>query len=154
MQLLGVHCERCRVESCSVASVSGACEDELRQIDRSMIIAMVAVRMMQMPVHQIIDVVAMGDRLMPTPRSMHMPGLVSGAAVLRRAAIGVLGRHFNHVLVDMVPVRMVQVPVMEKVDMVAMPDGGMTAAGAVLMRMVRMMWLVARWHGSPPADFV
>lgn len=106
-----------------------------------MIIAMVAMRMMQMPVHQIVDMVAVRYGLMPTPRSMHMPGLVSGAAMIRRAAIGILRRHFDRVLVDMVAVRMVQVPVVQKVHVVAMADGRMPTAGPVLVRMIGVMGL-------------
>jgi len=106
-----------------------------------MIIAMVAMGMVQVPIHQIVDVVAVRHRLVTATGAVLMPWLVPFAAVLRRAAIGILRRHFDRVLVDMVAVRMVQVPIVQKIDVVAMADGRMPTAGPVLVRMIGVMGL-------------
>ena len=55
-----------------------------------MIIAMVAMGMVQVPIHQIVDVVAVRHRLVTATGPVLMARLVSGAAMIRRAAIGVL----------------------------------------------------------------
>jgi hypothetical protein len=98
-----------------------------------MIIAMIAMGMVQMPIHQIVDVVAVRNRLVTASGAVLVARRVPLAAVLGCAAIGVLRRHFDHVLVDMVAVWMVQMPVVQKIHVVAMADGRMTAAGPVLM---------------------
>ena len=55
-----------------------------------MVVAVIAVRMMQMAVDEIVDMVAMRYRLVPASRTVLVARLMSGAPVLRRAAIGVL----------------------------------------------------------------
>jgi len=54
-----------------------------------MIIAMVAVRMMQMTVDQIINVIAVRHRFMAASRPVHVVGTMAGTMMVRGAAIGV-----------------------------------------------------------------
>ncbi len=76
-----------------------------------MIVAVPVVRVMQMPTHQIVDVAAVRDRLMPAVRAMHVRGVVL-AAVMPRCAVGrVLRPDLKCVLVYVVAVRMVQMSV-------------------------------------------
>jgi hypothetical protein len=77
---------------------------------------------------------------------------MSFAAVLGRAAVGVLGRHVDHVLVDMVCVRVMQMPIVQIVDMVAVAHGGMAATRPVLVRVVGVVWFLARRHGGLPCE--
>ena len=105
---------------------------------------MIAVRVMQSSVDKIIDVVAMGYRLVSTTGAM----AVRGALRIRRAAHGVRGADSNHMLVDMVAVHVMQVTVVQIIDMAVMTDGGMSAVLAVLMGVVGMMLLVTRAHRS------
>ena len=56
-----------------------------------MIIAMVAVRMMQVTVHEIVNVVPVRDGLVAAPRPMDMGGTVAVAAMLGRARVRVGG---------------------------------------------------------------
>ena len=81
-----------------------------------MIVAVAAVRVVQMAVDQIVDVVAVRHRLVAAPGSVLVPRLVPGAAVVRRAAVGIAGRHLDDVLIDVIAMRMVQVAVVQIVD--------------------------------------
>jgi hypothetical protein len=117
----------------------------LGQLNAAVVVAMVAVGMMQVPVHQIIDMVAMGDRLVAAAR-----GMLVSAPQVRRAA-GRIGRvDCDDMLVDVIAVHVVQMAVMQIVHMAVMADCGVAAVRAVLMRVARMVLLVASGHGSAP----
>ncbi len=92
-----------------------------------------AVRMMEAPLDEMVDVVAMRNRLMTAPGPMGMAGFVTIAAELRRAPVRVLGADLNHVLVDAIPILLVQMSVMREVDMVAVLHGEVAALRAVMM---------------------
>ena len=76
-----------------------------------MIIAVIPVWMMQMAVDQIVDVVPVRHRLVPAARPMHVTGFVTAAVMRRRALIGVGSTDRNHVLIDVVPMRMMEMPI-------------------------------------------
>jgi hypothetical protein len=97
------------------------------------VVAVVAMRMMQVAVDQIVDVITMRHRLMSAPGPVLVSRLMAFAAVLGRAAIWVLCRYVDHVLVDMVCVRVMQMPIVQIVDMVAVAHGRMAATGTVLV---------------------
>jgi len=105
---------------------------------------MVAMWVMEMPVDQIVDMIAMRYRLVPTARTVDMARFM--VAAVCRASVRVLCADLDRVLVDMVPMRMVQMPVMKVVDMVAMPDCGVSASRAMLMIVVCVMRFVTRAH--------
>jgi hypothetical protein len=111
------------------------------------IVAVVAVRVVQVALHQVVDVVAVRHRLVAAPWPMLVVGVVPLAAVAGRAAVGIGGGNLDHVLVDMVAVRMMQVAVMQVVDMIAMADGGMPAAGTVNVGVVAVDGVVGICHG-------
>jgi hypothetical protein len=115
------------------------------------VVAVVTVRVVQVAVDQIVDMVAMRHYLVTATRAMLVPGLVSLAAVLRRAAVGVRCRYVDYVLVDVVSVRMVQVAVVQVVDMIAVAHRRVTAVRAVRMRVVSVVRFLARRHGGLPA---
>jgi hypothetical protein len=56
-----------------------------------MIVAMVAMRVMEMAGDVIIHVVAVRDRLVATAETVHMARLMTPAAMVGGAAVGVLG---------------------------------------------------------------
>jgi len=94
---------------------------------------MVAVRMVQVAVDQIVDVIAVRHGFMAASRPVHVVGSMAGALVVRGAAIGVSLRNFDDVLIDVVAMRMLQVTVLQIIDVVAVVDGRVPALGAVLM---------------------
>ncbi|MGU7772067.1 hypothetical protein ACV229_18085 [Burkholderia sp. MR1-5-21] len=97
-----------------------------------------------MSVDQIIDVIAMRHSFVPATRPVDMAGFMAGAA--RRALVRVPCADLDPVFVDVIPVRMVQMTIMQIVDVIAMHDGGVAAARAMLMIVLRMMGFVARAH--------
>ena len=58
-----------------------------------MVIAMITVWMMQMPINQVVHMVAMRYGFMPTFRSMNMSRFMTTAMVVWRALIGILRIH-------------------------------------------------------------
>jgi ketopantoate hydroxymethyltransferase len=117
------------------------------------IVTVIAVRMVQMAADAIIDMVAMGHCLVTAARAMHMTGFVTAAAMISGTNIRVRGRHFDHMLIDMPFMRMVQMAVMQIVDMTLVAHGLMPAAGPMLMRMFRMLCAgasVSHWFSSFP----
>jgi hypothetical protein len=73
----------------------------------TVIVTMIAVRMMQMTVHQIVHMVSMRHCLMTAARSVNVILVVRTAIMVRRASIGIRGRHFQDMLIDMIAVNMV-----------------------------------------------
>ena len=98
-----------------------------------MVIAVVAVRMMQPALDEIVGVVAVRYRIVPTAGAMDMTSLVAFVPKLRRTATRVLVGHFDHMLVDGVTILMVQMAVMQVIDMVAVLQRDVTAGRAVMM---------------------
>jgi hypothetical protein len=64
---------------------------------------------------------------------------VTPAAMVRSAADGVVGGDVDHMLVDMIFMRMVEVTIMQIVDVAAVPHGGVAAAGAMMVGVVGMV---------------
>jgi hypothetical protein len=85
--------------------------------------------------------VAMGHRFVSAVWAMHVTGLMTGAPVVGRAAIGIAIRDFNDMLIDVIPVGMMEVTVVQVVHMVTVFDGNMAAIGAMAMRMIGMLWV-------------
>ncbi len=99
---------------------------------RAVIVAMVAVRMMQMPVYQVVDVIAVRHCGMTAIRAVHVIGVVA-LAVVRDASVRVRIRDLYDVLVIMVVVGAVKVPVVQVPNMVLVLDGYVAAVRPVLM---------------------
>jgi hypothetical protein len=108
------------------------------------IVTVIAMHVMQVSVDEIIDVVAMGHRLVSATGAVG----VSGALRIGRAAHRVSGADSNNVLVDVISVHVMQVTVVQIIDMPVMSDGGMAAVRAMLMGVVGMMLLVTYGHCS------
>lgn len=106
----------------------------LHNFDGSVVVAVIAVGMMQLALDQIIDMIAVRDRFMTTAGSMNMLCLMARMAERRRAAIWVLGVHLDRVLFDDVALLMVQMTVVKVVNVIAVLDRGVAAAGFVPMR--------------------
>lgn len=109
-----------------------------------------AVRMVQMAFHQIVDMIAMGHRLVSAIGSMDVSRLMAGAAVIRRAGIRIGLRNLDLMLVDVIAMRMVQVPIVKIVDMVAMPQSDMAAPRTMRVCMAVMVSLRTRAHFQSP----
>ncbi len=102
-----------------------------------MIIAMVAMLMMQTPLDKVIDMVAMRHSFVTAARTMDVTGLMSLMTVLWGAAVWIYVGHLNHVNPGVVAVRIVKLAITEVVDVVSVSDSYMTASWAVLVRKLR-----------------
>lgn len=111
-----------------------------------MIVTVIAVRMMQPAIHEIIHVIAMRDGFVPA-----IWAVLVRAASFRRTALGILGTDRDGVLVDMVLVHMVEVTVVKIVHMAIVQDRGVAAVWTVLMGVVEMMFFGAS-HDCLSAD--
>ena len=92
-----------------------------------MIVAVIVVRMMQAPIDQIVDVVAMRHSLVLAPivvRVIHTLGRL-------RMTVRMLGIHRDHVLVNVISMWVVKMAFMEIVDVIVVAHRHMTATIAV-----------------------
>ena len=115
---------------CPILYRSELCND----FHRAVVIAMIAVLVMQTAVDQIIDMVAVRNGLMTATFPMNM----ARTGIKRNAGIRVGFIYRQGVFVVMAVVLVVQMAVVQIVDMAVMFDGGMTAAAAVNMGVVVM----------------
>jgi hypothetical protein len=92
-------------------------------------------RMMEVPVHQIIDVVAMRNRLVSAIRAMSMRIGVAFAGVRGSTPRGVPHTDFELVLVKVIPVLLVQMSIVQKVRMIPVLDRGVPTTLAVYVGM-------------------
>lgn len=113
----------------------GAGEAKLARHDRhaTVVVAVVAVGVMQVVIDDVVSVVAVGHCRVIAVRAVDVAGLVSAALVSRRAALGVRRVDRQRVLVDVIAVGMVEVAVVEVVDVIVVLDCGVPATGLVLM---------------------
>jgi hypothetical protein len=101
------------------------------------VVAVVAVRVVQVPIHEVIDVVAMRDRRVSTAGAVHVVRIVTGALVLC-ATVRVFRCHFDRVFIVVTLVGAVQMPIVQIADVVAVPDGRVPAVGAMLVIVIFM----------------
>lgn len=118
-----------------------------------MVVAVIAVRMVQVPVNQIVHMVTVGYRGMAAIWPMHVIGCMTGALVLWRTGIGVCCRDANHMFIDMVTVRMVQMAIMQIVNMPLMLNGDVPAIGPMLVVVVGVVGMGTSCHGDTPVGW-
>jgi hypothetical protein len=114
---------------------------------RTVIVAMVAVGMVQMSIDQVVGMVAMRHGFVSAAWAVPMRRIMSAAAVVRRAAVGIRRAHFDDVLIDVILVRVMEMAVVKVIDVTLMADRDMTAARLVDMRMVGVNRVIVRSHG-------
>ena len=99
-----------------------------------MIIAVAVVGVMEVPIDDVIGVVAMRDGGVTAVRGMDVARGLFRGSVTRRAGGRIGGGDGDDVLVHMPAVTVVQVAVIQVVGVAVMRDGEVAAAGAVRMR--------------------
>lgn len=118
----------------------------LHNLNRAVIVAVIAVRMVQVSVYQIVDVVAVRYRLVPAAGAVTVARLVAAAGVIRRAAIGIFAAHFQHVLVNVVAVRMMEVTIVEIINVVAVANRGVPTVFTVRVIVIFVVLQVTAGH--------
>ncbi|MBI4893898.1 MAG: hypothetical protein HY821_24995 [Acidobacteria bacterium] len=114
-----------------------------------MVVAMAFVWMMQMAVHQVVDMAAVRHGLMAATGPVLVIRLMPGAAVAGRARIGIRFAHLQRLLVEVVSVRPVQMAVVQIGDAPLVDDGRVAAALAMDVGVVSVDLVAA--HRNVPA---
>lgn len=100
----------------------------------AVIVTMVAVRVMQMTIDKIIDVIAMRNGLVAASRAMHMVLGVTAALMLRCADDWIGRRHRQLMLLHAtIALDVMQMPIVQVVDVTIVLQAGVFAVGAVLV---------------------
>jgi hypothetical protein len=115
----------------------------LDQLQGPVIIAMIAVRMMQPAVHEIVNMIAMRDLLMAAAWTMYVRAVQFG-----RALCGISCAHRDDMFVDVTLVHMVEMAVMEIIDVPIMSDCGVPAIRAMLVSVVGVVPFCTWGHGG------
>jgi hypothetical protein len=120
-----------------------------------MVIAMAIMRVMQVIADEIVDVVSVGHGFMTAARPVDVIRSMSATMMVGRAARGIVGADFQHVLIHMIAVHMMQMAIVQIVDMIAVSHSRMAAARAVNVGVAVMMRLIAggHWGGAPFNSF-
>ncbi len=108
----------------------------LSALHLAVVVAVAAVRVMQVALHQVIGMVAVRHGFMAAARAVLVGLVMAAAGVFRRALAGILLAHGQLVLFHVLALDVVQVAVVQVIDMAVMLDCGVPAAGAVLMVVV------------------
>jgi hypothetical protein len=98
-----------------------------------MVVAVLTVWVVQVSLHQVVNMVAMRDGVMAAARAVLMTFLVTLAAMLRRATARIRCVHFQLVLLDHALAGVVEMAVVQIIDMPAVSDGSVAAVRPVLM---------------------
>ncbi len=94
-----------------------------------MVVAVVAVRMVQASIDEVVGVVAVRDWVMSTARPVNMTAVVTRGGV--GVICGVIGVNGENMLIDVALVRVVQMAVVEVVDVPVVLNGGVPAVWSV-----------------------
>ena len=115
--------------------------------DGTMVVAVVAVREVQVSIDQVIDVVAVRYSIMAAVRAVGM-GVVVAFTFMAVSAAGRVGlAHFKSVLVDVPVMLVVHMAVVQIIHVIVVLDRGVAAVGAVCVGMV-FMNRVIKCHGD------
>ena len=108
----------------------------LRDHENPVVVAMIAVRVVEMAFNQIVNVATVRNRRVAAGRAVNMVGGVFLRGKARRAGLGIGSADFDGVLVVMAVVRVMQMTGIQIVHMTIVPDGHMAAIRAVLMGVI------------------
>lgn len=99
-----------------------------------MIVAMVAVGVVQMTVHKVIDVVTVGYGLVSATGTVHMLRIMAATTVRRSAGIWIGLAHLDAVLnYRTIRSHVMQVPVVKVIDVILVLDAGVLAIRAMVV---------------------
>ena len=105
-------------------------------LQRPVIVAMVAVRMMQMAIDQVVDVIAVRDLRMAAVWAMHVAYRVAVAAVIWRTRNRIEGRHREDAFVHMIVMHVMQMTIVQIVDVPIVVNRQVAASRSVRMLVV------------------
>jgi hypothetical protein len=110
------------------------------------VVAVRTVGVMQVAGYQVIDVVAVRKGLVPAARAVPVSSRMPAAGMVRDTAVGI-GRANRHpMVVDVAPVDVVQVPVVQEVDVSFVADSSVPATRPVGVTAVIRVLRTAHFH--------
>jgi hypothetical protein len=112
----------------------------------AVVVAVRDIEVMEMAIHEIVDVIAMGHCFVTTVFAMLVGFLVARATVVRRTFVRIRRCHLNAVIVDVVAVNMMKVAIMQVIGVVIVFHCRMTTTGAMLVVMGSRMLGVRLRH--------
>jgi len=115
------------------------------------VVAVSAVRMVQMAIHQVINMVAMRHGFVAAVGAMSVR-LLGGTAIVRSAFLRVRCAHFNLMIVHMIAVGVMQVAIVKIIGVAVVLHGGVPAVWAMHVAMSPRMFLVSVSHCFSPLD--
>ena len=104
-------------------------------LQRAVVVTVVSMGVVQASIHQVVNVITVGDCLMPATGAMDVAVCMGGTVC---AAAGVAIADINAVLVHMITVGMMQVAIVQVINMIAVFYCNMATAGAVFVIMILM----------------
>lgn len=104
---------------------------------RAVIVAVVAMRMMQAAVDEVIDMIAVGHDFVAAIRPVAMRRLVAAGVMLRIATVRIAVAHGDHMLLGATGLAMLKASMIEIIDMAFVLHGEMAASGAMNVRRSR-----------------
>jgi hypothetical protein len=118
----------------------------------AVIVAVGAVRMVQMAIHQVINMVAMRHGFVSAVGTVSVGLLMAGAAVVRRAFLRIRRSHLNLMVVHMIAVTVMQVAIVKVIGVAVVFHGGVSAVWAVPVAVISRVFLVSVSHCFPPFE--
>jgi len=109
----------------------------------AVVVAMVAVSVVQVVAHQVIDMVSVRYRWVAAVGAVNMAVAMSRALVGRGAFFGIIRTHLNVMFFDMVAVLVMQVAIVEIIGVTVMHHRRVAAIRAVLMGVGAGMFLMS-----------
>ena len=109
-------------------------------------VAVSAVRMVQMTLHQVVNMVAMRHGLVAAVSPVSVGLLMGAAAVVRRAFLRIRRAHFNLMVVHMTAVGVMQVAIVKIIGVAVVFHRGVPAVWAMQMAMFPNVLLVSVSH--------
>jgi hypothetical protein len=116
------------------------------------VIAVVAVRMMEPAIHEIIDMIAMRHGFVAATRPMPMRRLVAGSVMLRITAVRIAIAHRDHMMVSAASLGVLKATVIEIIDVAFVPHGEMATSGAMNVRRSLAGSALFGCHGGSSVD--
>ena len=105
----------------------------------AVVVAMPAVRVVQVAIDQIVDVITVRNRRVSAIWAMNVAECMTRTSVLRSAGRRICRVDWQHVLVNgAIGFRVMQVPIVEVINVAIVLDGGMTAVLAVFVIVMSM----------------
>jgi len=96
-----------------------------------MVVAVAVVHVVEVAIHEIVDVITVGNSFVAAAFAMDMAGFMTAAHVPASAIGGVRGGYGNRMLVEVPFMRVMQMAIMKIVDMTLVDNGRVSAARAV-----------------------